>query len=156
VTNANVTAAIAEDPAAARNAAGLGTGDDVTFTNITASGTVTAAQYKETATANTTLASTVTLSLSTGTILTATLTSATPCAITLPPVVAGASFLLYLRQPASGTPTTASWAATNPVEWSGGTAPVITATLGKQDIISFVANQAGTKWFGSYIQNFTY
>lgn len=112
--------------------------------------------YSEASQSPITLGATATLSLTGGTIITATLTSATACTLTAPAVVAGKSFLLYLRQPATGTVTTAAWAASPAIVWAGGTAPVVTATLGRQDIISFVANQSGTKWFGSYIQNFVY
>lgn len=91
-----------------------------------------------------------TFSLTNGTVHTATLTSATACTFTMPTATAGKRFVLYIRQPASGTPTTATFSG---VKWSGGTAPVITATLGRMDIISFSSD--GTNWYGSFVQDFT-
>lgn len=46
---------------------------------------------------------------------------------------------------------TATWPAT--VKWSGGTAPTITTTASRADIITFYYD--GTNYYGSYIQNFT-
>jgi len=98
-----------------------------------------------------TVGATATLAITAGTVLTATLTSATPCTFTMPAVGAGKSFVLYLKQPAAGTPTTATFTA---VAWPGATAPVITATLARMDILSFVSD--GVKWYGNIVQNFTY
>lgn len=88
------------------------------------------------------------------TVFIVTLTSGTPCTFTMPTgtsAVAGKSFSIYLRQPSTGTFTTATF--TN-VRWAGGTAPTITAALGKMDILSFTSD--GVRWYGSFIQNFTY
>jgi hypothetical protein len=117
---------------------------------------VSAKFFLELAQADLTLVSSAALILTSGSVITATLTSNTNCVITLPVIVAGASFMLYLRQPLSGFVGSASWTGTRPVVWPGGIPPVITPSLGKQDILSFVASQDGTKWFGSYVQNFTY
>jgi hypothetical protein len=65
--------------------------------------------------------------------------------------VAGKSFSVYLRQPSTGTFTTATF--TN-VRWANGITPTITAELGKMDILSFTSD--GVRWYGSFIQNFTY
>jgi hypothetical protein len=92
-----------------------------------------------------------TLSITAGTVITATLTSATPCTFTMPTAVAGKAFTLYLKQPVTGTATTATFTG---VKWAAATAPVITAAVGKMDILSFVSD--GTNWYGSFIQNFTY
>lgn len=94
------------------------------------------------------------LSLASYTVFIVTLTSATPCTFTMPTgtsAVAGKSFSVYLKQPSTGTFTTATF--TN-VRWAGGTAPTITAALGKMDILSFTSD--GVRWYGSFIQNFTY
>lgn len=107
--------------------------------------------YTEGTVARGTVGSTSTLAITDGTVITATLTSNTPCTFTMPPAGAGKSFALYLKQPAAGTPTTATFTG---VKWSGGTAPTITATLGRLDIILFTSD--GTNWYGSFIQNFTY
>ena len=100
-----------------------------------------------------TVTSTVTLDLTNGTVQNLTMTSATALTVTLPTATAGKSFILILRQPASGTANAVSWAASPPVKWSGGTAPTITATVAKADILTFVSD--GTNWYGSYVQNYT-
>ena len=68
------------------------------------------------------------------------------CTFTTPTAAAGASLTLILTQ--SGT-FTASFTG---VLWSGGTAPTITATANKVDVLVFVSN--GTSWFGTAAQNF--
>ena len=98
-----------------------------------------------------TVGATATLAITSGTIITATLTSATPCTFTMPTVAAGASFTLMLKQPATGTPTTAAFTS---VKWGTTGAPTITAAVGKMDVISFASD--GTNWYGSTAQGFTY
>jgi len=98
-----------------------------------------------------TVGAAATLVITAGTVITATLTSATPCTFTMPSVGVGKSFALYLKQPATGTATTATFTG---VRWSAGTAPTITATVGRMDILSFTSD--GVNWYGSFIQNFTY
>lgn len=100
-----------------------------------------------------TVTSTVTIDLANGTFQNLTMTSATALSVTLPTATAGKSFILIIRQPASGTANAVSWAGTPPVKWSGGTAPTITATVGKADILAFVCD--GTNWYGSIVQNYT-
>lgn len=99
-----------------------------------------------------TVTSASTLSLASGTLQYATLTSATACTFTMPAAVAGKSFVLVLRQPASGTPTTATFTG---VKWPTAGAPTITATVGKADLLTFFCYD-GTNWYGSYAQGFTY
>jgi hypothetical protein len=91
-----------------------------------------------------------TFDLTNGTLQTATLTSATAATFTMPTATAGKRFQLLIRQPASGSTTTATFTG---VKWPAGTGPTITATLGRLDIINFVAD--GTNWYGTFIQNFT-
>ena len=97
-----------------------------------------------------TVTSTVTLDLANGTFQNLTLTSATALTVTMPTATAGKSFILIVRQPASGTATTVTFTG---VKWPGGTAPTITATVAKADILAFFAD--GTNWYGSFVQNFT-
>lgn len=120
------------------------------FSNLRVSDTLTVAAYTETVAAYSTVGATQTLSIAVGTVLTATLTSATPCTFTMPAAVAGKSFMLLLKQPASGTATTATFTG---VKWGSGGAPTITATVGKMDILSFVSD--GTNWYGSAVQGYT-
>jgi hypothetical protein len=107
--------------------------------------------YSEGVTVAGPLASTFTLSITTSTVFVLTLASATPCTFTMPTASANKSFVVYLKQPASGAATTAVFTAVN---WVNATAPTVTATLGRMDVFSFFSD--GTKWFGNYIQNFTY
>jgi hypothetical protein len=122
-----------------------------TFTNITFTGNATFAAYTETITASGTVGASATLSIVLGTVLTATLTSATPCTFTMPTATAGKSFVLLLKQPSSGSATTATFTG---VKWNSGGAPTITATVGKLDIFAFVAD--GTNWYGTATQGYTY
>jgi hypothetical protein len=110
----------------------------------------TITSYIESVVAIGTVGATHTLSLTNGTVQTATLTSATACTFTMPTATAGKSFILLLKQPASGTPTTATFTS---VKYGTAGAPTITATLGKMDILTFVAD--GTNWYGSIAQGYT-
>ena len=97
-----------------------------------------------------TVTSTVTLNLANGTFQNLTLTSATALTVTMPTATAGKSFILIVRQPASGTATTVTFTG---VKWPASTAPTITATLSRADILSFFSD--GTNWYGSSVQNYT-
>ena len=114
-------------------------------------GTITTVAYTETIVASGTVGASATLAITAGTVLTATLTSATACTFTMPTATAGKSFTLLLKQPASGTVTTATFTG---VKWNSGGAPTITATLGRLDILAFVAD--GTNWYGTASQGYTY
>ena len=121
------------------------------FTTLTSSANFTPTSYTETITASGTVGASATLAITAGTILTATLTSATACTFTMPTATAGKSFTLLLKQPASGTPTTATFTG---VKWGTIGAPTITATVGKLDILAFIAD--GTNWYGTASQGYTY
>jgi hypothetical protein len=110
----------------------------------------TVTNYVESVVAIGTVTSSNTLSLTSGTVQTATLTASTACTFTMPTATAGKSFVLLLKQAATTGNGTATFTS---VKWSGGTAPTITATAGKMDILSFFAD--GTNWYGSATQNFT-
>lgn len=98
-------------------------------------------------TANT--GSAITLDLANGTEQILTLNSAS-VTITMPTAVAGKSFVIFLKQDATGS-RTVTWTT---VKWPGGTAPTITATASKQDIYSFFSD--GTNWYGVTVgQNYT-
>jgi len=136
------------------------TGNDIKSSSATAmsmsgadvsmQGNTSFKNYTEGVVAIGTVGASHTFDLANGTVQTATLTSATACTFTMPTATAGKSFVVLLKQPASGSTTTATFTG---VKWSGGTAPTITATLGRLDVISFFAD--GTNWYGSFIQNFT-
>jgi hypothetical protein len=124
--------------------------DGNAFSNLRVSDTLNLSAYTETVSAYSTVGASQTLSIAVGTVLTATLTSATPCTFTMPAAIAGKSFLFLLKQPASGTATTATFTG---VKWGSAGAPVITAALGKMDILTFVSD--GTNWYGSVAQGYT-
>ena len=136
------------------------TGNDIKSSSATAmslsgadvsmQGNTSFKNYTEGVVAIGTVGATHTFDLTNGTVQTATLTSATAATFTMPTATAGKSFVLLIKQPASGSTTTATFTG---VKWSGGTAPTITATLGRLDVISFFAD--GTNWYGSFVQNFT-
>ena len=111
----------------------------------------TVTNYVEAVVAIGTVASSSTLALTNGTVQTATLTASTACTFTMPTATAGKSFVLLLKQPAAGTPTTATFTG---VKWGTTGAPTITATLGRLDILSFIAD--GTNWYGTASQGYTY
>jgi hypothetical protein len=110
----------------------------------TFSGAITAKTYITTVPAAITAAATTTLDFSTGNILKVNLGRNTTLSVTN--ATAG-TYLLEIIQ--GGTYTVAFPAAW---KWSGGTAPTITATSGKTDIITLVYD--GTTYFASAVQNF--
>ena len=122
-------------------------GDTYTLNSGSTLTNPTVTNYTETAyTANTSTA--ITVSLSNGTVQILTLTG--NCTLTMPTAAAGKSFIIILRQDATGS-RTITWSTVN---WAGGTAPTITATASKQDIYSFFSD--GTSWYGVTVgQNYT-
>ena len=111
---------------------------------------VLAGDYIEGVVAIGTVTTSNTLSLTNGTVQTATLTASTACTFTMPTATAGKSFILLLKQAAATGNGTATFTG---VKFSVAGAPTITATAGKMDILSFVAD--GTNWYGSYTQGYT-
>jgi hypothetical protein len=89
----------------------------------------------------------ITVSLTLGTVQQLTLTA--NATITMPTAVAGKSFIIMLKQDATGS-RSVTWTT---VVWPGGTAPTITGTASKQDIYSFFSD--GTNWYGTTVgQNY--
>ena len=89
---------------------------------------------------------TQTLALTNGTIQTVTMTG--NCTFTMPTASAGKSFLLIINTGAGSFTGTFTG-----VKWPANTAPTITTTASRYDIITFVAD--GSSWFGSAVQNYT-
>ena len=110
----------------------------------------TVTDYVESVVSIGTVTSSSTLSLTNGTVQTATLTASTACTFTMPTATAGKSFVLLLKQAASTGNGTATFTS---VKWGTSGAPTITATAGKMDILTFVAD--GTNWYGSISQGYT-
>lgn len=127
-----------------------GTSNGLTSTNVTivsgSVGNVTVNGYTEAVTTGyVNTGSTYTFNIANTTIITANL-SAT-CTFTMPSNTAGKSFILFLKTGA-GTNT----ATFTGVKWVGNTAPTITATANRMDILTFTAD--GTNWYGNYAQGF--
>jgi len=110
----------------------------------------TVTNYTESVVAIGTVTSTNTIALTSGTVQTATLTASTACTFTMPTATAGKSFILLLKQAASTGNGTATFTG---VKFGTAGAPTITATAGKMDILTFVAD--GTNWYGSIAQGYT-
>ncbi len=110
----------------------------------------TVTNYVESVVAIGTVTTTNTLSLTNGTVQTATLTASTACTFTMPTATAGKSFVLLLKQAASTGNGTATFTG---VKWGTSGAPTITATAGKMDILTFIAD--GTNWYGNIAQGYT-
>ena len=88
---------------------------------------------------------TKTLDLTNGTVQTVTMTG--NCTFTMPTATAGKSFILIVSTGAgSFTGTFTS------VKWSNNTAPTLTTTASRWDILSFFSD--GTNWYGSSVQAF--
>lgn len=105
----------------------------------------TVTNYTESLVAIGNSASTQTLSLSNGTVQTVTLTA--NCTFTMPSVGNSKSFMVFVNSGAGSFTATFSG-----VKWSGNTAPTITTTASKVDIITFASD--GSSWYGVYSQNF--
>lgn len=110
----------------------------------------TVTNYVESVVAIGTVTSSSTLSLTNGTVQTATLTASTACTFTMPTATAGKSFVLLLKQAAATGNGTATFTG---VKFGTAGAPTITATAGKMDILTFIAD--GTNWYGSIAQGYT-
>jgi len=126
-----------------------GTGKMVLDTSPTVNNP-TVTNYVESVVAIGTVTSSSTLALTNGTVQTATLTASTACTFTMPTATAGKSFVLLLKQAAATGNGTASFTS---VKWGTAGAPTITATAGKMDILTFIAD--GTNWYGSIAQGYT-
>jgi len=116
-------------------------------------GTKTFSGYAESQTVATTTGggALCTLNINASTFQKITLTASVACVFTMPIVAAGKSFTLMVQQPAATGNASATFTG---VQWGSAGAPVITVGAGKMDILTFVSD--GVKWYGSYIQGFTY
>ena len=149
-TLAQLSTAVSDADIARTDAGQTFAGNHVFSGNLSVTGNTTVAAATETTVALGTVATTATIAITAGTLITATLTASTACVFTMPAVAAGKSFTLLLKQ----ATTTGNGSATfTGVKWASGTAPVITATASKMDILTFVSD--GTSWYGSIAQNFT-
>jgi hypothetical protein len=112
--------------------------------NLTLSnGTYT--DYTESVVAIGNSSTTQTIALSNGTVQTVTLTA--NCTFTMPTVAAGKSFLVLIKSGAGNFTGTFTG-----VKFPGNTAPTITNTASRMDIIAFSSD--GTNWYGTASQNY--
>ena len=88
---------------------------------------------------------TQTIALSNGTVQTVTLTG--NCTFTMPTVAEGKSFLVLIKSGAGGFTGTFTG-----VKFPANTAPTITNTASRMDIIAFSSD--GTNWYGTASQNY--
>jgi len=110
--------------------------------NLTLTNT-TVTNYTESVVAIGNSGTTQTISLTSGTVQTCTLTG--NCTFTMPTATAGKSFILILSTGAG------SFTATfTSVKWPSNTAPTITTTASRWDILTFVSD--GTNWYGNFAQ----
>jgi hypothetical protein len=113
----------------------------------------TVTSYVETSPAQVTVGTGTTAldsTLSAGTVLRYILTASQATTFTMPTATAGKSFVLLLKQAAATGNGTAAFTS---VKWGSAGAPTITATAGKMDILTFIAD--GTNWYGSIAQGYT-
>lgn len=139
-SSANLLAAVTDE---------TGTGALVFATSPTVNNP-TVTNYVESVVAIGTVTTASTLALTNGTVQTATLTASTACTFTMPTATAGKSFVLLLKQAAATGNGTATFTG---VKFGSSGAPTITATAGKMDILTFIAD--GTNWYGSAAQGYT-
>jgi hypothetical protein len=134
-------------PSASDTLVNLGSSQTLTSKTLT---NPTVTNYVESVVAIGTVTTSSTIALTSGTVQTATLTASTACTFTMPTATAGKSFVLLLKQAASTGNGTATFTG---VKWGTAGAPTITATAGKMDILTFIAD--GTNWYGSAAQGYT-
>lgn len=112
-------------------------------TTLTASGLNLTGQYTEGVVAIGNSGTAKTIALTNGTVQTVTLTG--NCTFTMPTAVAGKSFTLILSTGAGSFTSTFT-----SVKWPNNTAPTITTTASRWDILSFISD--GTNWYGNFAQ----
>ena len=108
----------------------------------------------ETCVTNATSGSTDTIDLTDGNVHNVTLTANCTFTFSNPPASGtSGSFTLFLNQDGTGS-RTATWPAGNgtstpKVIWAGGTAPTLTTTASRTDILVFTTIDGGMKWYGA-------
>jgi hypothetical protein len=101
----------------------------------------------ETCVANATSGSADTISLTDGNVHNVTLTANCTFTFSAPPASGtSGSFTLFLNQDGTGS-RTATWPGS--VKWAGGTAPTLTTTASRTDILVFTTIDAGVIWYGA-------
>jgi hypothetical protein len=137
-------------PAASDTLVNLGSTQTLTAKTLT---NPTVTSYIETSPAQVTVGTGTTAldtTLSAGTVLRYILTASQATTFTMPTATAGKSFVMLLKQAAATGNGTATFTG---VKFGTAGAPTITATAGKMDILTFIAD--GTNWYGSIAQGYT-
>ena len=125
---------------------------DISITNLTASGNITASgtikgTYNEGYTAITSSSGAATLDLSTGNYFSHTLSENTTYTFSNPPSSGTAfTFTVELKQDASGSTYTTTWPTS--VDWAGGTEPTDSTGANDVDILVFTTDNAGIIYYG--------
>ena len=102
--------------------------------------------YSETINVIASSTATTAIDVSLGNVVDMTLDNSPTLTFTNPaPTGTGGSFTLMLRQDGSGS-RTVTWPGS--VRWAAATAPTLTTTASRVDIITFVTMDEGTKWYG--------
>lgn len=152
ITNANITSVspafpnsfLANSTATLGNATVTLGSTTSTVGNLTVQN-VTVTNYTESQVNIGNSSTTQTISLSNGTVQTVTLTA--NCTFTMPSAASSKSFILMVKSGAGGFTATFS-----SVKFTGNTAPTITTTASRMDILTFTSD--GTNWYGNYAQNY--
>jgi len=123
----------------------IGTGLAITGTTIAIAGiSIASSQYYSAR-----FAGSVTVNWNNGNVQAFTLANGANT-ITMSNPQAGARYLLEIKQPASSSAGTVTWPAN--VKWSGGTAPTLSTTNGRSDLVALYYN--GTNYAGSAVLDF--
>jgi hypothetical protein len=107
----------------------------------------TSKRYTETVAAISISSNTLTVNLNTCNLFTCPLNAnITGVIISNTPATSGRAIGFSLIFTADGTARSVTWPSG--VKWAGGTAPTLTSTNGKIDVLSFLTTNNGTNWFG--------
>jgi hypothetical protein len=120
-------------------------GSGVISSGLIVNGNLTFDSFTESVVAIGNSSTSQTISLTSGTVQTCTLTG--NCTFTMPTATAGKSFSVFLNTGSGGYTATFTG-----VRWNNSTAPTITSTASKVDLLSFISD--GTYWYGSFSQNY--
>jgi len=143
VTNPNLTTLSANALLAGSLATMVYDGTQFILISTTALNNPVVTNYVETLYAIGNSSTAVTINLANGTVQTVTMTG--NCTFTMPTATAGKSFILIVSTGAgSFTGTFTS------VKWPTNTAPTLTTTASRWDILSFFSD--GTNWYGAFAQ----
>jgi hypothetical protein len=105
------------------------------------------ARYTEKVNSISISANTLTINLLNGNLFTCPLNAnITTLTISNTPSTSGVAIGFGLAFTADGTLRTVTWPAS--VKWAGGTAPTLTSTNGKIDVLSLLTTNNGTNWLG--------